>query len=791
MYRTGFLAPDLQRLLTWSPVWVGAGILLYFAPRFEPSWPWLLLPPLLLLASLVLAWRRSVPARGALFCLLMAAIGFAAAGLSTRRMPPMPDVPTRAVLAAGTVGAVDLMPDGSRRVTLLRPVVALAMPRRGGAPAAMAAQEPGESWRRLLRVRLRDDDQAALLPGQRIVLRALLHAPPAPDRPGGRDPQREAFFSGLGGSGRALGPVAPSAVPAAGFVPGLSAVAGASIGADAGGAVAARGASGTGVEGGSRSAGRGDGARAAASLPAIVPGGAGGMRGLRERVAARILRVLPGVDGAIAATLLTGLGTAIPQADRDAFAASGLAHILAVAGLHLAIVTGLAVGTIRFLLSRFEWTALFLPCREMAAIGGLGAGGFYMLMTGMHLPGIRALLMASVMVLALLTGRRALSFRGLAVAALVMLLWHPAVLLEVGFQMSFAAVLALISGYEALRPAMRRLATEAHHGTPLRRATMHGMSLLTTSVFAGLASLPFAMFHFGRMQLYFVLANLLAVPITALWVMPAGLLSLLAMPVGAERLFLLPMGWGIEIVLWLARAVSSLPAASLAVPGMPAPGLVVLSAGLIGLCLFRRPFWRLASILPLVSGLCSPWMARPPDLLVSGDARLIALRESGGGMVVNAMPGASALVLESWKRFWAVTGRVGAIPDLAGAADIACDPAGCRIERRGRVVLLMLRRPGGDDDDGARAEDADDERSAGACQGLSLLVAPVPAGDACRGVPRIDRFTVWRQGSQAVWLSRDGIELRDDRDFRGDRPWVAPVPSRGGRRPTLPLAMAE
>ena len=330
---------------------------------------------------------------------------------------------------------------------------------------------------RTLRLRLRPDDASVVGPGDVVRIRALLRAPPPPDLPSGRDPQRDAFFSGLAGSGRALSPAA----------------------------ILSHGTQG-GAQGG-----------------VLI-----GMRGLRERIADRIRLVLPGPRGAIAATLLTGLSSAIPQVDRDAFAASGLAHLLAVAGLHLGIVMGLALSLVRTVLAAWEWGALRLPCRQIAALAALAAGGFYMLLTGLHLPGLRSLAMAAVAMLGLVIGRRAVSLRALAFAAGLILLLTPAVLLDVAFQMSFAAVLALLAGYEAARPLMRRLQTPRLRD----RMALHLFQLFFTSLVAGAASLPYAAFHFGRVQFYFVLANLLAVPLTAFWVMPQGLLSLLLMPFG-------------------------------------------------------------------------------------------------------------------------------------------------------------------------------------------------------------------------------------------------------------------
>lgn len=723
---------DQDRLALWLAPLVGAGILAYFALRSEPPL-WAGVAPCLASACIllwaVLSPRRSrTPHAVAVACLALS-LGFLSAQLSTRRMPPMPVLPRKAALATGRVDAVDLMADGRRRVTLSHlAIVPAARPPARAADDHAEAHADDEAGRpvptsRLLRIRLRPDDPALLAPGATIQVRALLRAPPPPDYPGGRDPQRDAFFGGLAGSGRALSPVA-----------------------------------------------------------VLAPAGAHGfgpwLRRTRESIAARIASVLPGPRGAVAATLLTGLSSAIPPSDRDAFAASGLAHLLAVAGLHLGIVMGLFLTLVRAGLASWEWAALRLPCRQIAAMAALAAGGAYMLLTGLHLPGLRALAMAAVAMLGLAIGRRAVSLRALGFAALALLLSSPALILEVGYQMSFAAVLALLAGYEALRPLIRGL----HKPGWRPRLALHLVQLVFTSLVAGAASLPYAAFHFGRVQFYFVLANLVAVPLTAFWVLPQGLLALLALPFGLDAPFLRAMGWGIDLILLLARDVAAFPAASLAVPAPPAWGLLTVSFGLIWLCLWRRA-WRALAILPLALGCASPWLSTPPDLLVSGDAGLIAIRDQGRMLVAQASR-ADPLTLQDWQRDWAMQGAPDALAEAGPDGALACNPAACLLTRHGGTALLLRPPPG------RAGEDSDDDAlQPGDCDGIAVLVSPAPSHGVCPGVRRIDRFTVWREGPQAVWLGAGAAQVWSPLADRGTRPWVPDGP--GHDRPSLPLAKAE
>lgn len=680
------------RFALWLPVFVGAGVLLYFAQTAEPAW-WLpAAGAAAALALTILGWRSPVP-RAAGLALLMAALGVAAGQGATRRALALAVVPTRAGLIEGTVRGLEILPDG-RRITL---------------DAARIAADPPLA--RTIRLRLRANDPATPLAGDTVRVRALLRPPAPPAFPGARDPQREAFFAGTAGSGMALGPLA-----------------------------------------------------ILASAPS--DGLARWGQSVRDRIAARILAAIPGPRGAIAATMLTGTGSAIPEPDRAAFRDSGLAHLLAVAGLHIGIVMGLVMGATRFALALWEYAALRWPTRQIAALAALAAGGGYALLTGGHLPILRSFAMAALVTLGLLLGRRAASLRGLALAATLLLLAQPQEIMGVSFRMSFSAVLALIAGYEAARPWLTRL--RVGDGSPglARRAASHLGPLAFTSLLAGTASAPYAAAAFGHVQLYFIVANMLAVPLTALWVMPAGLLGLALMPLHCESLALVPMGWGVGVVLWIGRTVSSWPAATLAVAHIPDWGLVLVTLGLAWLGLWRSRL-RLLGAPVLLAGLASPLLARPPDLLVSADARLVAFHVAGQVFLQSAS-GARA-DRDAWAQVWNAAPQP--LPDEGDPAPgLHCDPDRCVLTRG--VASIALTRP-------AIRPRCD----------ASLLVTAEPLHGACPGQPHIDRFTVWRDGAQAAWLTGDGVRVISDRDWRGARPWVPPPP--GSKSVTLPAAESE
>ncbi|GIX11674.1 ComEC/Rec2 family competence protein [Elioraea sp.] len=675
-------AAERPRLALWLPVAMGAGVAWYFALAAEP-------PLWAGTAGFVLALALAVAGRVArigpvAIALAAVAAGFAAAQWRTAAMPPaIRELPFGAVVAEGTVVAMDVLAEGRR--------VRLAEVRLG---------EVGPVLTRDIRLRLASGDATPLAPGDRVRLRTLVRPPAPPAAPGAFDFQRVAFFGRLGAVGFALGP-------------------------------------------------------AEVVRPAAASSVALALARLRQAVVARTLAAVPGTAGAVAAALLTGQRAAIPEHELARIRDSGLAHLLSVSGLHVGIVAALGFLAVRLALGLWPWALLHLHVKKIAAIAGIALGLGYMLLTGSEVPMQRAIAMAALVALAVVLDRSGVGLRALALAACVVLLLQPEAVLGPSFQMSFAAVLALIAAWEGVRGTW--LAPRRDR-TWLARAGWGVAALAFTSLVASAATAPFGAFHFQRVQVYGIAANALAVPVASVWVMPWGMAALLLMPFGLEVVALAPMAVGIEAILAVAREVASWPGAAPGLPAMPGLGLAACAFGLCWLCLWRTRL-RLAGVPVLAIGLASPWLVRPPDILVAPDARLIAIRAEDA-LHVQSLQGASRFVRAIW------TERSGGLPmrplPARGrpAAAIDCAPDACMIGEAGRAAAVLLRG-----DPPWRW-----------CGRVAAVVSAEPVRARCAGSVVVDRFSVWRDGAHAVWLDRDDARVVSDRGHRGARPWVPPPP---------------
>ncbi len=538
----------------------------------------------------------------------------------------------------------------------------------------------------------------ALGPGDRVRLRARLEPPPGPSWPGGFDFARRAWFQRLGGIGFALGPV-----------------------------------------------------------DRIGGGGPDGtterVAAMRQRVAERVTDLLPGTAGGVAAALLTGLRGGVEEEVWSVMQTSGLAHLLAISGLHMGLVAGTLFLVARHLLSLWPAFALRIVPRKAAALVALLGAAFYLLLAGAPVPTRRAFVMVGLALLAVMLDRNPFSMRLVALAALVVLALQPESLLSVSFQMSFAAVIGLVAWFERLprRPVEEE---RAERGT-LSPVFDYLRIVLVTTLIASLVTLPFAAYHFQRAASYGVLANLFAVPLTAFWIMPTGLLGLIAMPAGLDAPFFRMMGTGIELLLAVARWMAALPGAGVELAAWPASAMLLFVGGGLWLAIWTRR-WRYLGLPPMAAGILLGLLAKPPDILASPWLDQVAVRLENGEVRIREER-RDRYLRRAWRRaLVAETLEPFPEPGEGGSGGLACDRLGCVVTLRGRRIALAF-------DAGALSTD---------CRLADLLITRLSRFDCRQRARVIDGGRLRRGRGLAIRLEDGDVRVETVRERRGDRPWV-------------------
>jgi competence protein ComEC len=421
----------------------------------------------------------------------------------------------------------------------------------------------------------------------------------------------------------------------------------------------------------------------------------------------------------------------------------------------MGLIAGWLFIVARFCLALVPRIALFHPIKKWSAVAAILGAFVYLFLAGATVPTQRAFFMVGTVFVAVLIDRRALTLRLVAWAALVVLSIAPESLLTASFQLSFAAVTALVAVFELL---FRSGEWTARRGSWAGRIARFMLVVALAGLVATVATAPFIAFNFNRLALYGLIANMLAVPVMSVWIMPFALLGFLLLPFG-EVLALYPMGLGIDLVLWWARIIAGLPLAVVPVAVVPVSAIIAITLGGLWLAIWRRR-WRLLGIGPLVLGLALAWQPDLPDILISGDGRVAAVRLEENVLAVSSGR-VARFEREAWMR------RLGSArwvvwPDSgSGLSDrMRCDGLGCLYRDEAQVIAFVF-------DGRALAED---------CRLATILISLEPIGQVRCPRPGpgivIDRLDLWREGAHTVRLMPDGPVVETARARRGKRPWV-------------------
>jgi competence protein ComEC len=579
---------------------------------------------------------------------------------------------------------------------------------------------------RLQRVRVSVRKGAAPSVGSFVELKARLQPPLQPLRPGSYNFSRDLFFQGIGASGFVTGAIKTLEPP---------------------------------LE-------RGLSLRYAAF-----------MQDLRDAIDARIRTALDGDKRAIATALLTGRRDAITTPVNDAMFISGLGHVLSISGYHMAVVAGVVFFAVRALLALIPALTVAFPIKKWAAAAALAAAAFYLLLSGAEVATQRSFYMTAVVLIAVIVDRRALTFRTLALAAMVVLALSPEALVHPSFQMSFAATLGLVA---LVQIGMPRLFASPDNSTAAKAALWGGreiVMLTLTSLVAGLATTPYAAFHFHRITPYGVLANLAAMPVVSALVMPAGMLGLVAMPFGLDGFFWWLMGIGIDWMIAVTEWVAALPGAIGRVTAFGTGSLIVATLGIILLGLLRTPLrWSGVAMLALsaILALRTP----QPDVLISSDGHVVGVRGRDGRLHLMKL-GKDAFLVKEWL---AADADARAADDASLSDGVSCDDQGCVMQMAdGAFAALTLKADALGDD----------------CERAAFLVTTRQVPGNCAAMS-IDLERLRRQGAIALRRNGNGFAVEAVKPKGFDRPWAPAIAGEGetdsatlGTRPSADATPSE
>jgi competence protein ComEC len=551
--------------------------------------------------------------------------------------------------------------------------------------------------------------------GERISVTAKLFAPPSPAAPGARDFRRDLFFQQIGAVGYAVRKFKETGAAAAEDAPLLGRL------------------------------------RQAAA----------------ERISAVFADKTEAPQRAIALALLTGERGPFPDDVNNAMRDAGLSHLLAISGMNITIAAGLIYFTLRLGLAAIPWIALRFPIKKWAAAGGLLGAVLYTEFVGAPVSAERAMITTGFVMLAIMLDRSALTLRLVAISAALLILIEPETLMGPSFQMSYGAIVALVVLYE-------RWQFRGHggrEGSPFRRVLLYLAGIAVMTVVASSASAVFAIYHFQQNAFYGLGANLLAVPIHDLWIMPWGIASYFLMPFGCESLALRPMGWGISGMLATARLFAGFPGASGHYEAMPAAALALIVLGGLWFLLWTRR-WRWFGMAPVLAGIALTLTARAPDLLIAEDGKLAAIRTESGAI---------ALSNRAHDRFtqsiWVQRAGEGDIKEhqpeaLADASETSdCGKGICRFTVAGHKAAIIS------DSRGVQA---------GCADALDVVTSPLALHD-CTAKLVIDKAVLAREGAMSIMFGPDGPIVSTVRQTTGERPWTTGLTyTSGSTRPAFP-----
>lgn len=554
-----------------------------------------------------------------------------------------------------------------------------------------------------VRLTIRKDDD--LRPGQRIRVLAGLNPPSPPVMPDGYDFQRHAYFQRLGAFGFAYN---------------------------------------------------------APEILAQTQGGA--LERFRQEQSRNVEKTITQPEASIVSALLLGERAAIPEKTWEEIRSAGLAHVISISGLHISMIAMGVFFAVRFLMALYPPLALRYPIKKYAAMIALIAAIAYAIMVGLTVPTVRSVMMTGLVLTAIMLDRSPFSLRLVAFSAFLILLATPEAITGPSFQMSYAAVAALVFFYDESREFW---ANQNKKGGWFRRMMIVLIGCCITSIIATIATAPYSMFHFQQFPIYSVIGNVLATPVIGFIIMPAAIFVYLLMPFGLDFIPLWLMGHGVSAMLWISHVISTWNYASLALVAWPLSSLIAFTLSGLTIMVLRGRL-RFAAIIPLIIGVFFVVSYRPPDILASSSSKLFMVTTPEKSVWLSNRR-SDKFSAENWIRAAGINPannkpwpKEGILESGTGnhAMRLSCDLYGC-------LGTINMQRIAFSFDPRTLTDD---------CQPGVTIIANYPVKDqTCRATAYkiIDRHDLKHQGTHAIWINPQGtIDVKTVAGQRGTRPWT-------------------
>ncbi|MBW8619310.1 MAG: ComEC/Rec2 family competence protein [Hyphomicrobiales bacterium] len=492
----------------------------------------------------------------------------------------------------------------------------------------------------------------------------------------------------------------------------------------------------------------------------------------RNHLAMRIANAIGGQAGAVSAALITGKRGLISEETNEDLRLAGIYHVVSISGLHMVLVAGMIFFLVRLFLVLIPGLALRVNVKIWAALAAMCGAIAYDIFAGSEVATERSLFMTLALFGAILVGRPALSMRNLVIAAFIIIAMEPESLLGPSFQMSFAAVAALIAAYERLphqayQQQIKDInikASKISNGLFDRFSSFilrHVKAILLTTFLAELATAPFALYHFQRFQPLGVIGNMFTIPLVEMVAMPAGFIGLLALPFGLDGPVWHFMGYGVSLMLALSHYVAEMPFASVAVPALSVTTLLFVSAGIIWIFLWSTSLRWLGLFPMLIAGVLA-LATDHPDFYIARDGASVAARGKDGYLHVMGR-GVNEFTITQWL---AADGDVRSAQDVSVKQGPLCSSSGCVMSGPAHEKVVL----------GLERDDLEED-----CKVASVLITPFYAPRDCDQALVIDRDVVNHYGAVALYRYADAqptdktsekFKLLGARDPNKNRPWI-------------------